>query len=191
MLRTFIDTARDYFDRYFLLRWTIANMVGWSLGLFLGSVVLQLIGGIVGLLIGGLVAGGIAGYCQWWVLQLSLHWLERRWIFYSALAGFLAAFPAFLLGFLSIFNMGFAGFIIGGLFGGLVGALQGFVIRYEFDHVLMMWGIANVLAGAICGSLILVFLPIICIPGPLLYGLITGWMLLRLFRQLPEDMLEK
>lgn len=169
-------------------------MVGWLLGLFVGSSVLAIIGGIIGLLIGGLLAGGIAGFCQWWVLRLSLHWLEQRWIFYTALAGLLSAFPAFLLGFTSLLGMGFAGLLIGAMFGGLVGWLQGLVIRYEFEQIIPVWVLANIAAGAICGSLTLMtsasWLPMIFTPGPMIYGLVTGWMLRWLFRQQPDDWLQ-
>src|SRR5262245_503981 len=73
-------TAVDYLQEHFFARWILANIAGWSLGLYLGSLCLSMFGGLFGLVLGGALAGGLAGAAQWYALQGAADWAERRWI---------------------------------------------------------------------------------------------------------------
>lgn len=168
---------RDYLlSRPFLLRWTLANLVGWALGLYLGSLFLSIIGSILGVLVGGAVAGGVVGAAQWLTLRPD----DRRWLLVSALGGGLAALPAYLSGITLIAGPGVGYFIVGAVYGAIFGAAQWLAWRTDAGW----WIGINALAGGLCGCLTLGFnplgLPVICSPGPVVFGLLTGCVVLRL-----------
>lgn len=171
---------------YFILRWTLANSVGWALGLYIGSGVWGWLGGIPGLLVGGGIIGGVVGACQWWAFQMGGKRISRRWIYWSIWGGVLAIFPVFLLSFTTLFGLGFAGLLMGALFGGLFGGMQALYLSRQWGAAIIGWLLINIVAGAICGSLTLMntanWLPLICTPGPLLFGLLTGWLWHRLYQ---------
>jgi hypothetical protein len=173
-----------YLRRRFMARWMLANVVGWSLGLYLGSALLQWLGGVVGLGIGGAAAGTFVGAAQHWALRGKIE-VDRRWIGYSAAAGAGAALPVLALGFtLLIPTVGLS--LLGGIAGGLIGAAQGVVLRERLGSA-GLWLLANAAGGVFCAvcslSGIPFWLPIFCTAGPYLFAAITGWALLRLLRE--------
>jgi hypothetical protein len=161
----------------FLLRWTLANVAGWALGLFLGGVILGIVGSILGVVVGGALCGTVVGLAQWLVLRLP----DKRWLLVSAVGGGLAALPAYLSGVTLIAGPVIAYTIVGAVYGGLFGGAQWFALR----HAEAGWWVAiNALAGGLCGGLTLGFnplgLPVLLSPGPVVFGLLTGVVLLRL-----------
>jgi hypothetical protein len=167
---------------HFGLRWLLANMLGWWLGLLSGGLVLNWSGGPGGVLLAGTVTGLCVGVTQW---LLAPDWLDRRWLFLSALGGGLAVLPAYLTGLVSLFTgprIGF--FVVGAVYGGIFGGFQWLALRYRVPDWLVLWLVANALAGGWCACLTLTFnplrLPVFCSLGPVAFGLITGWALRRL-----------
>lgn len=179
----------DTLQQSFLVRWILANAVGWSAGLYLGSFSLRLLNGFFGILIGGAIAGGIVGTAQWFVLRDWLDLDDRRWIAYSALAGVLGALPVMILSFaLVIGGVGLA--LLGAIFGAIFGGVQWLVIHERLDGA-PFWIGANLAGGALCAVLSLsgfpAALPIFLTAGPYLFGGITG-LALRYARHIsPEE----
>ena len=60
-----LDEARRRLRASFLLRWVLANMVGWSIGLYLSAWSLS----TPVLCLGGAFAGICVGVAQWWALR--------------------------------------------------------------------------------------------------------------------------
>jgi len=164
----------------FLLRWTLANVAGWSAGLYLGSALVGALGGIGGALAGGVLAGAVVGAAQWIVLRTETQaaWANPRWAIASALGGGLAILPAYIAGAALIAGPQVGYFVVGGVYGGIFGALQGFLFRTQVDHMAVVWVTANLLAGGLCGCLTMTAslpgMPLICSPGPVVFGLVTG-----------------
>lgn len=167
---------RFWLRQPFWVRWTLANLVGWALGLYLGGVFLGVVGSVLGVLGGGAVAGGVVGLAQWLVLRPP----DKRWLLASAIGGGCAALPAYLSGIALIAGPSFGYFIVGAVYGGVFGAAQRFALRGEGGW----WVAVNALAGGLCGCLTLGFnplgLPVLLSPGPMVFGLLTGYALMRL-----------
>lgn len=152
-----------------MLRWTVANMVGWTIGLSIGSFMLRF--GVVGIVIGGGLAGLCVGAAQWLVLQT-----ERTWLTASAAGGALAALPAALCAMTTLAgNIGLL--LVGAIFGAIFSTAQWMLLRGQARSG--WWIAANGIAGALCGWLTLGFnplgLPLLCSLGPLVFGLLTGY----------------
>ena len=176
---------------YFLFRWTLANMLGWSLGFFLGGLLLSALGGIVGVLLGGVVVGALVGIGQWLILRRETNWANARWALVSAVGGGLATIPAYLSGVTLIAGPSIGYFVIGAVYGGIFGTLQWLILRAPYDDLAVLWLIANVIGGGLCGCLTMTVnplrLPVFCSIGPVAFGLITGYTLLYLHRETSED----
>jgi hypothetical protein len=167
----------------FLLRWTLANIAGWSIGLTLGSWILSQAGSGVGLILGGTAAGSLVGLAQWLALRVDFDFADRRWLVVSAAGGAVGALPAYIAAFSIIAGRGVGLFIIGAVFGGLFGALQSLILGRHFEDRALWWIAANVLAGGLCGWLSMTspfWLPVCCSFGPVTFGLVTGYALKRL-----------
>jgi hypothetical protein len=206
-MATFEETLRDTATRIritirqrLLLRWTLANIAGWSLGLFLGSLIAGLtvwvlgavgakvLGRMVALLLAGTITGTVAGAAQRWALRGVFDdvEIERRWVLLSAVGGTLGATTLVLTWFTII--LGSAGYLLmGGLFGLCFGWSQTPVLGRNFGELAAVWVIANLLGGGLCSLLSLTgvpfSLPIFCTFGPVSFGLITGAVLLRMVRE--------
>jgi hypothetical protein len=188
-LRGSLEAAQQWLEsspaRSLLLRWVLANVAGWSLGLYLGSLALSWVGGIVGLLLAGAVAGLLAGTAQ--TLALRGQWTIslRRWALLSTAGGALAALPVFLALPALIVGRGTALTIMGALFGLIFGLVQTSALRGGQDRVLL-WALANLFGGGLCALLspggIITGIPVCCTPGPVLFGLVTGGVLLTWLR---------
>jgi hypothetical protein len=68
--------------------------------------------------------------------------------------------------------------LMGALFGGIFGGMQTAVLHKRGPGVVLVWVIANMIAGLACAPLtfgVLGVLPIMCMPGLLLFALITAY----------------
>lgn len=173
-----------------LLRWTLANIGGWSLGLFLAVFGVKLTGlaEIGAILFAGMVAGTVAGAAQRWALRglFDEEEIKQRWVLLSAIGGTLGAIT--LLVTLITITLGSVGYLImGGVFGLCFGWTQTLFWGREFGDLADWWVLANVLGGGLCSLLSLTgvpfSLPIFCTFGPVSFGLITGAVLLRMVRE--------
>lgn len=162
----------------FLPRWMLANVAGWSAGLYLGSALVGALGGIGGAVAGGVLAGAVVGAAQWMVLRTEAAWANPRWAVASALGGGLAIMPAYIAGAALIAGPQVGYFVVGAVYGGIFGALQGFLLRTQVEHMAVMWVAANLVAGGLCGCLTMTAslpgMPLMCSPGPVVFGLVTG-----------------
>lgn len=163
---------------HFLPRWVLANVAGWALGLWLGAALLALLGGLAGAAISGVLAGLVVGGAQWLVLRQQVSWISLRWVWWSALGGGLAFLPAYLAGVALVAGPHIGYFVVGAVYGGIFGAAQWLVLRDAHDEWAGLWIMANLLAGGLCGCLTMTLtpagLPLLCSPGPPLFGIITG-----------------
>ncbi len=155
----------------FYLRWTLANIIGWSGGMVLGSLGLALVGGIPGVFLAGSLMGAVAGSMQW----LAVPELSRRWVVWSAVGGIVAALPVFLAAFSLVVGRTVGLAVMGAVFGLCIGWVQTLGLRGRA----FVWVIINGVAGGLCGMLTLmpVSVPVCLTPGPLIFGLLTGWVL--------------
>ena len=178
-----IQWVRLQIQTKFLLRWTLANALGWSLGLFAGALALRLLGGLGGLLVGGALAGAVAGGTQNAALRQEVAWIDRRWVLVSAAGAALGVLPAFVAGVSLIAGWMIGLLIVGAVFGAIFGMGQWLVLRSHV-HDAAWWIAANGLAAALCALLSLganpFSLPILLTLGPLTFGLVTGYALRRL-----------
>jgi hypothetical protein len=163
----------------FLLKWTLANMLGWGLGFLLGGLLLNFLDGVLGLILASILTGTCVGLAQATLVQ------EPRWLLLSAVGGAAAIVPA-LISSITLAAGPLIGFaIIGALYGGIFGAVQWTALRHSDEFGL--WIAVNAIAGGFCGCLTLNFnplsLPLFCSIGPLVFGLLTGLLL----RQLRSD----
>lgn len=170
-------------EEHFLLRWILANMIGWPVALHLGSWSLGLIGGPVGLLAGGAAAGLLVGAFQRWALRpwYAVPW--RRWLLLHIVGGGLGAMLAYASGFSIIAGPSLASFIVGAVFGATLSALQHVALENAASVSILGWVAANAAAGGFCGWLSLhaaIGPPAVCSPGPIVFGLCTGLALARL-----------
>ncbi|MBZ0294824.1 MAG: hypothetical protein K8L99_19835 [Anaerolineae bacterium] len=144
-------------------------MLGWTIGLSIGSFMLRF--GVIGIMVGGGLAGLCVGVAQWLALQT-----DRAWLTASAVGGVLAALPAALCAFTTLAG-GIGFLLVGAIFGAIFGTAQWMLLRGESRAG--WWIAANGLAGALCGWLTLGFnplgLPLLCSLGPLVFGLLTGY----------------
>ena len=176
------QTIVGIWRRYWLLRWTTANMVGWSLAL-LTAVILLRVFGLLGAIVGGTAAGAIAAYAQSFMLRQIKTWTvsHRRWILMSALGGALATLPVYLLGFVALIHAQLGLLMMGAMFGGIVGIVQYYLLNEVYDEVALWWVLASVIGGMLCAPLTFttaLILPVIGSLGPVVFGLCTGWALI-------------
>jgi hypothetical protein len=165
----------------FLWRWVAANIVGWTLGLYLTAPYLQA-GSLFPLLVcgGGVIASGGAGLAQWWSLRPDYP-QPRRWVWLSLAAGLIGTVPAAVGSLFLVFGRAVGVSLAGAIFGATLGLMQWLVLKQQLERA-GWWIAANALAGALCGLLtltpILPPLPVGLLLGSALFGYITGRALL-------------
>lgn len=166
---------------HFLPRWTLANMLGWSLGLYLGGALLGALNGVGGVLVGGAAAGAVVGAAQWLVLRFEPGRIHPRWALLSAAGGGLATLPAYAASATLVAGPQIGYFAVGAVYGGIFSSLQWLALRRKDPELGWMWIVANVLAGGLCGCMTMTMslpgLPLVCSPGPAFFGLLTGWVM--------------
>jgi hypothetical protein len=185
------QTGVAIWRRYWLLRWTVANMVGWSLAL-VAAVVLLRVFGLLGAIIGGATAGAIAAYAQSLMLRQMKVWsvTPRRWIISSALGGALATLPVYLLGFVALIHAQLGLLMMGAIFGGIVGTVQYYLLNDFYEEQALWWVLASVIGGMLCAPLTFttaLIIPVIGSLGPVVFGLCTGWALITMNRRQYDD----
>jgi len=192
----------------FLLRWVLANVVGWSLGLYLSAWSLS----TPALCLGGAFAGLCVGAAQWWALRppppcptrrsplpefmegegntgLSPITVARNWIGLTVAGALFGALPALSAGVLVALGWGLGIAFAGAIFGAGVGAAQYFILQRRMPRA-GWWVVANLAGGALCALFtlapILRGLPIGLLLGTALYGYITGRVLVWLKAEAPS-----
>lgn len=190
-----LNELRRHLRANFLLRWTVANVVGWSVGLYLSAWSLS----TPALCLGGAFAGLCVGAAQWWALKTpppdplpefregegalgdSPITVERDWIGLTIAGAILGALPALSAGVLVALGWGLGIAFAGAIFGGGVGVAQYFILQRGLTRA-GWWIAGNVAAGALCALLTLAplvrGLPIGLVVGTAIYGYITGRALL-------------
>lgn len=162
---------RDLFDRSFLLRWTLANMLGWTLGLFLAAWTLR----SPLICLNGALAAACIGGAQWLALRRQ-YGVAGRWALLTALGGALGVLPVVVLALTLIFGAAVFAALLGLCFGAAVGAAQAGLL--PGGERAAWWPVACGAGGAACGLLVVTpvigGLPLGLLAGAALYGLITG-----------------
>lgn len=168
---------RAAFQQSFLLRWTLANIIGWTIGLYVAA------WGLVTpvICLSGAAAGVVVGLAQWFVLR-PVYAVRRDWVLWSVVGGVLGAVPAVLMGALLVLGAGAAAAGFGAAFGLALGVGQWVALRRP--ERAGVWLLANAAGGAACGLLsVTTFingLPLGLLLGSALFGGFTGWALERL-----------
>lgn len=163
-----IDTLQTALRTHFILRWMLANVIGWSIGL-LGGLLFNPICFIAG----GAACIGV-GIAQWYVLRPHY---DREWIVATVVGGLCGTVPALLGGLMIFFGLGLVGLCSGAIFGAAIGIAQWLLLKR--NHSRAEWWIgANALGGLLCGLLTMIpliaGLPIGLLIGSAVYGYITG-----------------
>jgi hypothetical protein len=192
-----IDKFRFELRQNFLLRWVVANIVGWTVGLYFGVL------NPVCFAVVGVVTGLILGAFQWWALRdtaLGIHSSEsassistrifteaRQWMVSTFAGAAVGLFPALALGtLLYLISNGLAGLLAGGALGLAVGIGQWMILKHVSDQV-VLWLVMNTVGGALCGFLTLTpiirGLPLGLLAGSALFGYLTGRVLERILRE--------
>ena len=186
--RTRIEITLSLIQGSLYARWIIANMIAWPMGFIVASLILN--GSTVPLLrllVGGAILGGLVGVAQAMAVGRLVN--VRRWTLWSAAistVAFVVVIPVTLLA--MILGGPVAGMGLGGaLFAAALGLVQAMVMGGA-DEILTRWIGACTLGGCACGSMTFagfpVSLPVLCSLGPLVFGLITGYTLQTIVRQL-------
>ncbi len=200
-----LDKFRFELRQNFLLRWVLANMVGWTVGLYFGVL------NPVCFAVVGVVTGLILGAFQWWALRdtafgersgeeganipmisTRISPKARQWMTSTFAGAALGLFPAVALGtLLFLVSNGLAGLLAGGALGLAVGIGQWMILKHMSDRV-VLWLVVNTVGGALCGFLTLTpiirGLPLGLIVGSALFGYLTGRVLERILREFqPEE----
>ncbi|MBL8153847.1 MAG: hypothetical protein JNM70_06650 [Anaerolineae bacterium] len=165
-------------------RWLLANVLGWTVGLYLGLLNPVCFAGA------GIIAGLTLGAAQLWALHPG-GTSDRRWLGLTFAGAALGLIPASLIGGLAALLGGWnaAALVAGAILGGAVGAAQSRLIDSPPEGRLW-WITANLIGGGICGFLtalpIIRGLPIGLLVGSALFGYLTGRLWLRWFPESEE-----
>ena len=184
-----------------MLRWVLANVAGWGVGLYLSVWSLS----PLTLCLGGAIAGVCLGWAQWWALKIP-HPLTpspydeegeqeiqaapitvgRDWIALTAGGALVGALPAAGAGVVVTLGWGLGIALVGAIFGAGVGFAQWTILQRGISRA-GWWIAANAAGGGLCALLtlapILRGLPLGLLLGTALYGYITGRVLVWMERQ--------
>ncbi len=184
----------------FLLRWVLANIIGWTVGLYMGALNPVCFAGA------GIVAGLVLGASQWWALRSTAFGINpagnetiipniptrisqnaRRWIGFTFAGAALGLIPAAALGaVLYLFTNGLAALLAGAILGFGVALGQWMVLK-QFSQRAVLWLVINTLGGAVCGWMTLTpiirGLPLGLLAGSALFGYLTGRVLERIIAE--------
>ncbi len=183
----------------FLLRWVVANIIGWTFGLYFGVLNPICFAGA------GVVAGLVLGASQWWALSntslghrgesegylplRSTHISQpaRQWIISTFAGAALGLIPALALAAgLIIFFYNVAALFAGAVLGLAVGIGQWMILKHISDRM-ALWLVVNTVGGAACGWLTLTpiirGLPLGLLLGAALFGYLTGRVMERIIAE--------
>jgi len=185
-----IASIRQTLTTYFLLRWTLANVTGWMLGIVAGAFLADVLSGlhIVAVFAGGAVTGLVVGGMQWLALRVSPPAEEDHigpvWVGVSVLAALCAVIPTMLVTPAIVFGVTVGFGVMGSVFGACFGLVQSLGWERSLEAG-AFWALVNGLAGCLC-SMTMVGLssPVLCVFGPVLFGLVTGVAWARVYNQL-------
>jgi hypothetical protein len=179
-----------------MLRWVLANVVGWGVGLYLTVWSIS----PLTLCLGGAVAGLCLGWAQWWAFRTPSPYdgegeqfieaapisVGRDWIGLTAAGALVGALPAAGAGVVVSLGWGLGVALVGAIFGAGVGFAQWYILGRRMSRA-EWWIAANAAGGGLCALLTLApllrGLPIGLLLGTALYGYITGRVLLWMERQ--------
>ncbi len=175
----------------FLWRWMLANVVGWTVGLYAGVLNPVCFAGA------GVVAGLVLGASQWWALRSTSFGINparnesdipniptrisqkaRQWIISTFAGAALGLIPALILAAVFVlFSSALAALLAGAVLGFSVGLGQWIRLKHISER-LALWLIVNTLGGAACAWLTLTpiirGLPLGMLLGSALFGYVTG-----------------
>ncbi len=191
-----LESFRYELRQRFLLRWILANVVGWTVGLYAGVLNPICFAGT------GIIAGLVLGAAQWWALR-GLPLVEqpistqtdnpespqssRQWITMTFVGAAVGMIPAVVIGaMLFLFANGLAALLAGGLLGAAVGLGQWMLLRHISQRA-ALWLAVNALGGAACGLLTIIpiirGLPLGLLAGTAIFGYVTGRVLEVMLRE--------
>ncbi len=183
----------------FLLRWVLANIIGWTFGLYFGVLNPICFAGA------GVVAGLVLGASQWWALRSTALGQDsendrnlpvgstrisrpaRQWIILTFAGAALGLIPALALAAgLILFSNSLAALLGGAILGLAVGIGQWRILKYMSDRG-VLWLVVNTIGGAVCGWLTLTpiirGLPLGLLAGSAIFGYLTGRVMERIIAE--------
>ena len=197
MIEKFLYALRERF----LLRWVLANVIGWTVGLYFGVLNPICFAGA------GVIAGLVLGASQWWALRTTsldnnhsqneayipsipnrISQPARQWILSTFAGASIGLIPALVLaGIFVLFSNGLAAFLAGAVLGLGVGLGQWMVLKHRSQQI-TLWLVVNTVGGAACGLLtvmpIIRGLPLGMLAGSALFGYLTGRVLERILAEI-------
>jgi hypothetical protein len=173
-----IASIKQTLTTYFLLRWTLANVTGWMLGIVAGAFLADVLAGlhIIAVFAGGAVTGLIVGGMQWLALRASPQEDNIRpvWVGISVLAALCAVIPTMLVTPAIVFGVTVGFGVMGSVFGACFGLVQSLGWERSLEAG-AFWALVNGLAGCLCSTTMVgLSSPVLCVLGPVVFGLVTG-----------------
>lgn len=172
-----MEWVQQTLSESFLLRWTLANLVGWAVGLYTSAWTLR----SPVICLNGALAAACIGLAQWLVLRRD-YGFPGRWVLLAALGGALGVLPAFFLIITFIWGGGMFAALLGLSFGAALGGMQWLILRPypRAEWWILASGVGGALGGLLSVTTIIGGLPLGLLLGGALYGLVTGKALQRL-----------
>jgi len=169
--------------------WEVAILVSLPIGGYVADLAVNGVDSLGAALAGGLIVGAVIGAAEWFAIRQRVSWL---WI-PATIAGMALGLVigAALVG----YGIGRGDLVLmGAVNGAAVGTMQALVLAQHRIKGALWWAIANPPAWAlgwfvssyVISSNIDERFPIFGASGALVFGLLTGLLLVRLFRAAPE-----
>ena len=169
--------------------WEVAILVSLPIAGYIAELVVDGVDSVGAALAGGLIVGAIIGAAEWFVLRRRVSWL---WI-PATIAGMAVGLAAGA----ALVDYGIARgdlALMGAVNGLAVGTMQALVLARHRIPGAVWWAVANppawalgwVVSSYVISSNIDERFPIFGASGALVFGLLTGLLLVRLFRAAPE-----
>jgi hypothetical protein len=169
--------------------WVVAILVSLPIGGYIADLVVNGVDSVGTALVGGLIVGAVIGAAEWFVLRQRVSWL---WI-PATIAGMAIGLVAGAA--LVDYGIGRADLALMGAVTGLaVGTMQALVLARHRVSGALWWAVANPPAWAL-GWFVSSYVisrnidqrfPIFGASGALVFGLLTWFLLARLFRAAPD-----
>ena len=168
--------------------WVVAVLVSFPIGGFIADFVVDGVDSVGAALAGGLIVGAVIGAAEWFALRQRVSWL---WIPATVVGMAIGLVAGAALVDYSIARGDLA--LMGAVNGVAVGAMQALVLARHRIPGALWWAVANPPAWAL-GWFVSSYVisanideqfPIFGASGVLVFGLLTGFLLARLFRAAP------